>query len=28
VQSFSTVEPAIDLSAASPLAFVWLSDQP
>jgi endoglucanase len=28
VQSFSTVEPAIDLTAASPLAFAWLSDQP
>jgi endoglucanase len=25
VQSFSTVEPAIDLTAASPLAFAWLS---
>jgi endoglucanase len=28
VQSFSTVEPAIDLTAASPLAFAWLSNQP
>jgi len=28
VQSFSTVEPAIDLTAASPSAFAWLSDQP
>jgi len=28
VQSFSTVEPAIDLTATSPLAFAWLSDQP
>jgi endoglucanase len=27
VESFSTVEPAIDLTAASPLAFAWLSDQ-
>ena len=27
VQSFSTVEPAIDLTAASPLAFAWLSNQ-
>ena len=25
VQSFSTVEPAVDLTAASPLAFAWLS---
>jgi hypothetical protein len=24
VQSFSTVEPAIDLTASSPLAFAWL----
>jgi hypothetical protein len=24
VQSFSTVEPAIDLTALSPLAFSWL----
>jgi hypothetical protein len=24
VQSFSTVEPAIDLTASSPLAFSWL----
>jgi len=23
VQSFSTVEPAIDLTASSPLAFAW-----
>jgi endoglucanase len=23
VQSFSTVEPAIDLTATSPLAFAW-----
>jgi endoglucanase len=23
VESFSTVEPAIDLSASSPLAFAW-----
>ncbi|HJX08100.1 MAG TPA: glycoside hydrolase family 9 protein, partial [Actinomycetota bacterium] len=28
VQSFSTVEPAIDLTATSPLAFAWLSNQP
>ena len=27
MESFSTVEPAIDLTAASPLAFAWLSDQ-
>jgi endoglucanase len=27
VESFSTVEPAVDLTAASPLAFAWLSDQ-
>jgi peptidoglycan/xylan/chitin deacetylase (PgdA/CDA1 family) len=25
VQSYSTVEPAIDLTASSPLAFAWLS---
>src|SRR5262249_46519913 len=25
MQSFSTVEPAVDLTAASPLAFAWLS---
>jgi endoglucanase len=25
VESFSTVEPAVDLTAASPLAFAWLS---
>jgi hypothetical protein len=25
VQSYSTDEPAIDLTAASPLAFAWLA---
>jgi hypothetical protein len=25
VQSYSTVEPAIDLTALSPLAFAWQS---
>ena len=25
MQSFSTDEPAIDLTAASPLAFAWLA---
>jgi hypothetical protein len=24
VQSYSTVEPAIDLTALSPMAFAWL----
>jgi endoglucanase len=25
VESFPTIEPAIDLTAASPLAFTWLA---
>jgi hypothetical protein len=28
VQSFSTVEPAIDLTASSPLAFSWQAASP
>jgi hypothetical protein len=28
VQSFSTVEPAIDLTALSPLAFAWQESGP
>ena len=25
IESFSTVEPAVDLTATSPLAFAWLA---
>jgi hypothetical protein len=28
VQSYSTVEPAIDLTASSPLAFAWQVGSP
>jgi hypothetical protein len=28
VQSFATVEPAIDLTASSPLAFAWQVSAP